>query len=84
MIRIMSTASGVNLFFNESENKFYSEDPTTLVKALDDDCNSPYLLDRMMAESVKQMIKSADGRVYKLPSDKLSVHVVRIRVSQYN
>lgn len=84
MIRIMSTASGVNLFFNESENKFYSEDPTTIIKALDDDCNSSFLIDRMMAESVKQMIKSADGKVYKLPSDKLSVHVVRIRVSQYN
>lgn len=84
MIRIMSTASGVNLFFNESENKFYSEDPSTIIKAIDDDCNSSSLMDRMMAESVKHMIKSADGKVYKLPSDKLSVHVVRIRVSQYN
>lgn len=84
MIRIMSTATGINLFFNESENKFYSEDPSTIIKALDDDCNSSDLLDRMMAESVKKMIKDTDGKVYKLPSDKLSVHIVRIRVSQYN
>ena len=82
MIRIMSTGA-INLFFNESENKFYSEDPTIIIKALDDDCNSSDLFDRMIAESVKQMIKNADGKVYKLPSNKLSVHVVRIRVSQY-
>ena len=83
MIRIMSTGT-INLFFNESENKFYSEDPTIIIKALDNDCNSSCLLDRMLAESVKKMIQDADGKVYKIHTDKLSVHVVRIRVSQYN
>ena len=81
MIRIMSTASGINLFFNESENKFYSENPSEIMKAIDDDCNSSDLFDRMIAESVKQMIKDADGKVYKIHTDKLSVHVVRIRIS---
>lgn len=81
MIRIMSNASGINLFFNESENKFYSENPSEIIKSLDEDCNSPYLLDRMMAESVKKMIKDADGKVYKLHIDKMSIHVIRIRVA---
>lgn len=81
MIRIMSTPNNINLFFDESENKFYSENPSEIVKAIDDDCNSSYLLDRMLAEGVKKMIKDADGKVYKLHTDKLSVHIVRIRVS---
>lgn len=81
MIRIMSTPSNINLFFDESENKFYSENPSEIIKAIDDDCNSPYLLDRMMAEGVKKMIKDADGKVYKLHTDNLSIHIVRIRVS---
>ena len=81
MMRIMSTATGVNLFFNESENKFYSENPSEIIKAIDDDCNSSDLFDRMIAESVKQMIKSADGKVYKIHTDKLSIHIVRIRIS---
>lgn len=81
MIRIMSTAAGINLFFSESENKFFSENPSEIIKAIDDDCNSPCLLDRMMAEGVKKMIKDADGKVYKLHTDKLSIHIVRIRVS---
>jgi hypothetical protein len=71
----------VNLFFNESENKFYSEDPKVIVKALDEDCNSPHWMDAMMANAVKKMIKDADGKVYKLHTDKLSVHIVRITIS---
>lgn len=80
MLRIMSTGK-VNLFFNESENKFYSENPEVIIKALDEDCNSSCLMDVMMANAVKKMIKDADGKVYKLHTDKLSVHIVRIRVS---
>lgn len=81
MIRIMSTPSNINLFFDESENKFFSENPSEIIKALNEDCNSPCLLDRMMAEGVKKMIKDADGRVYKLHTDKMSVHIVRITIS---
>ena len=81
MIRIMSTGTGVNLFFNESENKFFSENPSEIIKSLDEDCNSSCLWDRMMAESVKKMIQDADGKVYKIHTDKLSIHIVRIRIS---
>jgi hypothetical protein len=70
----------VNLFLNESENKFYSEDPKVIVKALDEDCNSPHWMDAMMANAVKKMIKDADGKVYQMHTDKLSVHVVRITI----
>ncbi len=80
MKRIMSTGE-VNLFFNESENKFYSEEPKVITKALDEDCNSPCIMDALMAHAVKQMIKAADGRIYKMPTDKMSVHVIRIRIS---
>lgn len=77
----MSNASGINLFFNESENKFYSENPLEIMKSLDEDCNSSCLWDRMMAESIKKMIKDTDGRIYQLSCNSVSVHIVRIRVS---
>lgn len=80
MIRIMST-SKANLFFNESENKFYSEDPKVIVKALHEDCISSCVMVVRMANAVKQMIKDADGRIHKLPTDNLSVHIVRITIS---
>jgi hypothetical protein len=80
MRRIMSKGK-VNLFFNESENKFYSEDPKVIITALDEDCNSPHFMDALMANAVKQMIKDADGKIYKMHPDKMSVHVIRIRVS---
>jgi hypothetical protein len=80
MKKIMSTGE-VNLFFNESENKFYSEDPKVIINALDEDCNSSCFMDALMANAVKQMIKAADGRIYKMHPDKMSVHVIRIRVS---
>ena len=83
MIRIISTPNNINLFFDESENKFFSENPTEIVKALDDNCNSSCLLDRMMAEGVKKMIKDTDGRIYQLLCNRVSVHIVRIRVSGY-
>jgi hypothetical protein len=80
MRRIMSKGK-VNLFFNESENKFYSEDPKVIVNALDEDCNSPHFMDALMANAVKQMIKDADGKIHKMQTDNLSVHIVRIKVS---
>lgn len=80
MRRIMTTGK-VNLFFNESENKFYSEDPKAIIKALDEDCNGPHWLDAIIANDVKQMIKDADGRIHKLHTDNLSVHIVRITIS---
>lgn len=80
MLRIMSTGK-VNLFFNESENKFYSENPEVIVKALDEDCSGLCLMDVMMANAVKKMIKDTDGKVYKLHTDKMSIHIVRITIS---
>ena len=77
----MSTPSNINLFFDESENKFFSENPSEIIKALDEDCNSSDLIDKMLAKSVKQMIKNADGKVYQLHTDNLSVHIVRITIS---
>lgn len=81
MIRIMSAPNNINLFFDESENKFFSENPSEIIKSLEDDCNSPCLLDRMMAEGVKKMIQDTDGKIYQLHTDKLSVHIVRITIS---
>lgn len=80
MRRIMSKGK-VNLFFNEAENKFYSEDPKVIVNALDEDCNSSCLMDVMMANAVKKMIKDSDGKIHKMQTDKMSVHVVRITIS---
>lgn len=80
MRRIMSKGK-VNLFFSESENKFYSENPEIIIKALDEDCNSSCFMDVMMANTVKKMIKDADGRIHKMHTDNLSVHIVRITIS---
>lgn len=80
MLRIMSKGK-VNLFFSESENKFYSENPEVIIKALHEDCNSPHFMDALMANAVKQMIKDADGKIHKLPTDNLSVHIVIITIS---
>lgn len=80
MRRIMSKGK-VNLFFNESENKFYSEDPKVIIKALDEDCNGPHWLDAIIANDVKQMIKDVGGRIYKMHTDNLSVHIVIITIS---
>lgn len=80
MLRIMSKGK-VNLFFNESENKFYSENPKVIVNALDEDCNSSCLMDVMIANAVKKMIKDADGKIHEIHTDKMSVHIVRITIS---
>jgi hypothetical protein len=80
MRRIMSKGK-VNLFFNESENKFYSEDPKVIINALDEDGNNPCLMNVLMATSVKKMINDADGEIHKMHTAKLSVHIVRITIS---
>jgi ribosomal protein S20 len=66
METIMKTKEGITLIRDERTNRFYSSNPKAIIKALEEDFHSNNLLDMLCAESIKDMIKSADGKIHKL------------------
>jgi hypothetical protein len=66
METIMKTNEGIALLRDERTNRFYSSNPKAIVDALEEDLHSDNLLDALCAESIKDMIKSADGKIHKL------------------
>lgn len=62
----MTTKEGITLLRDPKTNRFYSSNPKAIVKALEEDSHSKNLLDMLCAESIKDMIKSADGKIHKL------------------
>lgn len=77
MEKIMTTSEGINLYRNPENNKFYSEDPKAIITALEEDLKSDELLAQLCATSIKDMIKSSDGRIYRIKENSnICVHIV--------
>lgn len=66
MEKIMTTSEGISLYRNQETNKFYSEDPKAIITALEEDLKSDDILAQLCATSVKDMIRSSDGRIYRM------------------
>jgi ribosomal protein S20 len=75
METIMKTKEGITLIRDERTNRFYSSNPKAIIKALEEDLHSNNLLDMLCAESIKDMIKSADGKIHKL-TRQITVHII--------
>ena len=77
MEKIMTTSEDINLYRHPETNRFYSENPKAIIKALEEDIKSDDLLASLCALSIKDMIKSADGRIYKIrENSNICVHIV--------
>ena len=77
MEKIMTTSEGINLLRDETTNRFYSSDPKAIIKALEEDLKSDDLLTQLCAASVKDMVKSSDGRIYRMKEkSNICVHIV--------
>ena len=66
METIMKTDEGITLLRDERTNRFYSSNPKAIVNALEEDLHSDNLFNALCAESIEDMIKSADGKIHKL------------------
>ena len=75
METIIKTNEGIALLRYEKTNRFYSSDPKAIAKTLEKDLHSDNLLDALCAESIKDMIESADGKIHKLIRQ-ISIHVI--------
>lgn len=79
MEKIMTTSKGITLYRNPKNNRFYSEDPKAIITALEEDLKSDELLAQLCAASIKDMIKSSDGRIYRIKENSnICVHIVVI------
>ena len=77
MEKIMTTSEGIDLYRNPENKRFYSENPKAIITVLEEDLKSDDLLAQLCASSVKDMIKSSDGRIYKLKEkSSIRVHIV--------
>ena len=77
MEKIMTTDEGISLLRDEKTNRFYSSNPKAIITALEEDLKSDDILTQLCAESVKDMIKSSDGRIYKMKENSsICVHIV--------
>lgn len=77
MEKIMTTSEGIDLYRNQETNKFYSEDPKAIITALEEDLKSDDIRAQLCAASVKDMIKSSDGRIYRRKEkSNIRVHIV--------
>lgn len=66
MEKIMTTSEGINLYRNPENKRFYSEDPKAIITALEEDLKSDDLLAQLCAASIKDMVKSSDGKIYRM------------------
>ena len=76
METIMKTNEGITLLRDEKTNRFYSSNPKAIVKALEEDSHSNNLLDVLCAESITDMIKSADGKIHKLIKQVINIYII--------
>lgn len=70
MKTIMKTKEGITLIRDERTNRFYSNNPKAMVETIKENLHSSNPLIRLCTEYIIDMIKSADGKIYRYRNPK--------------